>query len=225
LGINKYCPFIEGATEFGEEYVNIVSPRESINKALGVNVHENPSLYATDQALQAGAIGALAGSASTVAGAGSAIGSVGKAVLNKSAKALNNTVKGKVDKIKEEQAQETRNNLNEELKEFIPEVNGEDINSVNVMGTSETTNPDGTTVPAIDGVLPNKNMSNSYFGNALREAVQTKADIESEGKVNGATDYADFISKLHESSVETKLRLDEATKVDNQEELILFNNN
>ena len=217
--LTSTAPIIEGATEFGEEYVNIVSPRESINKALGVNVHENPSLYATDQALQAGAIGALAGSASTVAGAGSAIGSVGKAVLNKSAKALNNTVKGKVDKIKEEQAQETRNNLNEELKEFIPEVNGEDINSVNVMGTSETTNPDGTTVPAIDGVLPNKNMSNSYFGNALREAVQTKADIESEGKVNGATDYADFISKLHESSVETKLRLDEATKVDNQEEV------
>ena len=213
--LTSTAPIIEGATEFGEEYVNIVSPRESINKALGVNVHENPSLYATDQALQAGAIGALAGSASTVAG----IGSAGKAVLNKGAKALNNAVKGKVDKVKEEQVQETRNTLNEELKEFVPEINGEDINSVNVMGTSETTNPDGTTVPAIDGVLPNKNMSNSHFGNALKEAVQTKADIESEGKVNGATDYADFISKLHESSVETKLKLDEAIKVGNQEEV------
>ena len=213
--LTSTAPIIEGATEFGEEYVNIVSPRESINRALGVNVHENPSLYATDQALQAGAIGALAGSASTVAG----IGSAGKAVLNKGAKALNNAVKGKVDKVKEEQVQETRNTLNEELKEFVPEVNGENINSINVMGTSETTNPDGTVVPAIDGVLPNKNMSNSHFGNALREAVQTKADIESEGKVNGATDYADFISKLHESSVETKLKLDEAIKVGNQEEV------
>ena len=213
--LTSTAPIVEGVTEFGEEYVNIVSPREAINKALGVNVHENPSLYATDQALQAGAIGALAGSASTIAG----IGSAGKAVLNKGAKTLNNAVKGKVDKVKEEQVQETRNTLNEELKEFVPEVSGEEINSINVMGTSETTNPDGTSVPAIDGVLPNKNMSNSYFGNALRDAVQTKADIESEGKVNGATDYADFISKLHESSVETKLKLDEAINVGNQEEI------
>ena len=196
--LTSTAPIIEGATEFGEEYVNIVSPRESINRALGVNVHENPSLYATDQALQAGAIGALAGSASTVAGMGSALGSAGKALMGKGQDYLNNRTKKITKEEKQAEASETE-------KVVAPLVN-----DINVFGTSGNEQQE-----AIDGVLEGKNMSNSKFGEKYRELVYVKA--KAENKEVEARDYGSTIYDLDKLAVHNYKQYIKANKEGNTE--------
>lgn len=192
------APVVEGITEFGEEYRNIVAPKEAINKATGLNIYDNPELYATDQATQAGLIGAFSGSASSAAGTIRALADVTKHALNKQVE--------KKETARKEQSKKENQELNKEIAKVVPEV-ANAINSVNVMGTSETTDSAGNKVEAIDGVLPNKNMSNSHFGEALKEAVEANAKANKDGKVDPAVDYGEFIANLHKATLKTNKEL------------------
>lgn len=197
-------PAMEGLSEGIEEHTNIVSPREAINRSLGVEVYKDPTAYAYNDAKQAATIGALAGSGSTVGGTLQAGKEIGSRVLNKATQSINR----KTESIKAKQETQTQQELNKDLSSFIPDIG--------VMGTSETTNPDGTKVPAIDGAVSGLNMSNSKFGQTLKDVVNQEAKEEGR-EVNAATDYSKYISNLHKRTLEAKAKLDEATQAGNSE--------
>ena len=197
-------PAVEGLSEGVEEYTNITSPREAINRSLGVEVYKDPTAYAYNDAKQAGVIGALAGSGSTVGGTLQAGKAIGSRLLNKATDSINK----KTEAVKAKQETQTQQELNKDLSSFIP--------NIGVMGTSETTNPDGTKVPAIDGALSGLNMSNSKFGQTLKDVVNQEAKEEGR-EVNASTDYSKYISNLHNRTLEAKAKLDEATQAGNTE--------
>ena len=197
-------PAVEGLSEGVEEYTNITSPREAINRSLGVEVYKDPTAYAYNDAKQAGIIGALAGSGSTVGGTLQAGKAIGSRLLNKATDSINK----KTEAVKAKQETQTQQELNKDLSSFIP--------NIGVMGTSETTNPDGTKVPAIDGAVSGLNMSNSKFGQTLKDVVNQEAKEEGR-EVNASTDYSKYISNLHKRTLEAKAKLDEATQSGNSE--------
>lgn len=197
-------PAMEGLSEGIEEHTNIVSPREAINRSLGVEVYKDPTAYAYNDAKQAATIGALAGSGSTVGGTLQAGKAIGSRLLNKATDSINK----KTESIKAKQEAQTQQELNKDLSSFIP--------NIGVMGTSETTNPDGTKVPAIDGAVSGLNMSNSKFGQTLKDIVNQEAKEEGR-EVNASTDYSKYISNLHKRILEAKAKLDEATQSGNSE--------
>ena len=197
-------PAMEGLSEGIEEHTNIVSPREAINRSLGVEVYKDPTAYAYNDAKQAGVIGALAGSGSTVGGTLQAGKTIGSRLLNKATDSINK----KTEAVKAKQETQTQQELNKDLSSFIP--------NIGVMGTSETTNPDGTKVPAIDGAVSGLNMSNSKFGQTLKDVVNQEAKEEGR-EVNASTDYSKYISNLHKRTLEAKAKLDEATQAGNTE--------
>lgn len=197
-------PAVEGLSEGVEEYTNITSPREAINRSLGVEVYKDPTAYAYNDAKQAGVIGALAGSGSTVGGTLQAGKTIGSRLLNKATDSINK----KTEAVKAKQEAQTQQELNKDLSSFIP--------NIGVMGTSETTNPDDTKVPAIDGAVSGLNMSNSKFGQTLKDVVNQEAKEEGR-EVNVSTDYSKYISNLHKRTLEAKAKLDEATQSGNTE--------
>lgn len=197
-------PAMEGLSEGIEEHTNIVSPREAINRSLGVEVYKDPTAYAYNDAKQAATIGALAGSGSTVGGTLQAGKAIGSRLLNKATDSINR----KTEAIKTKQEAQTQQELNKDLSSFIP--------TIGVMGTSETTNSDGTKVPAIDGAVSGLNMSNSKFGQTLKDIVNQEAKEEGR-EVNASTDYSKYISNLHKRTLEAKAKLDEATQAENTE--------
>lgn len=197
-------PAVEGLSEGVEEYTNITSPREAINRSLGAEVYKDPTAYAYNDAKQAATIGALAGSGSTVGGTLQAGKAIGSRLLNKATDSINK----KTEAVKAKQEAQTQQELNKDLSSFIP--------NIGVMGTSETTNPDDTKVPAIDGVVSGLNMSNSKFGQTLKDVVNQEAKEEGR-EVNVSTDYSKYISNLHKRTLEAKAKLDEATQTGNTE--------
>lgn len=199
------APVVEGGTEYLEERKNIVAPREAINKALGVNVYDNPELYAHDQALQAGAIGAFAGSASSISGIGSAIGSVGKKALSKGKEYLDNKAN--------EVTQKENQTKSEETEKVVAPL----VNDINVYGTSGNEEQE-----AVDGVLDGKNMSNSSFGEKYRELVYAKA--KSEGKEVEAKDYGSTIYDLDNLALNNYKEYMKATKEGNVEKANEYGN-
>lgn len=189
------APLVEGGTEYGEELVNIKTPRSAINRALGVEA-EDVDAYAHNDAIQAAQIGALAGSGSSIGSVGHAAKAIGTAAFKPIANKINETH----TKVTQEAKNQEKQELNQELKDLGV------INEVNVMGTSEGTNPDGTTVPAIDGVLPNKNMSNSNFGQALKSAVEAHSNI------TGSVDYGEYLQSMAQERLDTIKAIQSATK-------------
>ena len=189
------APLVEGGTEYGEELVNIKTPRSAINRALGVEA-EDVDAYAHNDAMQAAQIGALAGSGSSIGSVGHAAKAIGTAAFKPIANKINETH----TKVTQEAKNQEKQELNQELKDLGV------INEVNVMGTSEGTNPDGTTVPAIDGVLPNKNMSNSNFGQALKSAVEAHSNI------TGSVDYGEYLQSMAQERLDTIKAIQLATK-------------
>lgn len=189
------APLVEGGTEYGEELVNIKTPRSAINRALGVEA-EDVDAYAHNDAMQAAQIGALAGSGSSIGSVGHAAKAIGTAAFKPIANKINETHAKVTQEAKNQEKQE----LNQELKDLGV------INEVNAMGTSEGTNPDGTTVPAIDGVLPNKNMSNSNFGQALKSAVEAHSNI------TGSVDYGEYLQSMAQERLDTIKAIQSATK-------------
>lgn len=189
------APLVEGGTEYGEELVNIKTPRSAINRALGVEA-EDVDAYAHNDAMQAAQIGALAGSGSSIGSVGHAAKAIGTAAFKPIANKINETH----TKVTQEAKNQEKQKLNQELKDLGV------INEVNAMGTSESTNPDGTTVPAIDGVLPNKNMSNSNFGQALKSAVEAHSNI------TGSIDYGEYLQSMAQERLDTIKAIQSATK-------------
>ena len=189
------APLVEGGTEYGEEIVNIKTPRSAINRALGVEA-EDVDAYAHNDAMQAAQIGALAGSGSSIGSVGHAVKAIGSAAFKPIANKINETH----TKVTQEAKNQEKQELNQELKDLGV------INEVNAMGTSEGTNPDGTTVPAIDGVLPNKNMSNSNFGQALKSAVEAHSNI------TGSVDYGEYLQSMAQERLNTIKAIQSATK-------------
>ena len=189
------APLVEGGTEYGEELVNIKTPRSAINRALGVEA-EDVDAYAHNDAMQAAQIGALAGSGSSIGSVGHAVKAIGTAAFKPIANKINETH----TKVTQEAKNQEKQELNQELKDLGV------INEVNAMGTSEGTNPDGTTVPAIDGVLPNKNMSNSNFGQALKSAVEAHSNI------TGSVDYGEYLQSMAQERLDTIKAIQSATK-------------
>lgn len=189
------APLVEGGTEYGEELVNIKTPRSAINRALGVEA-EDVDAYAHNDAMQAAQIGALAGSGSSIGSVGHAVKAIGTAAFKPIANKINETH----TKVTQEAKNQEKQELNQELKDLGV------INEINAMGTSEGTNPDGTTVPAIDGVLPNKNMSNSNFGQALKSAVEAHSNI------TGSVDYGEYLQSMAQERLDTIKAIQSATK-------------
>ena len=189
------APLVEGGTEYGEELVNIKTPRSAINRALGVEA-EDVDAYAHNDAMQAAQIGALAGSGSSIGSVGHAAKAIGTAAFKPIANKINETH----TKVTQEAKNQEKQELSQELKDLGV------INEVNAMGTSEGTNPDGTTVPAIDGVLPNKNMSNSNFGQALKSAVEAHSNI------TGSVDYGEYLQSMAQERLDTIKAIQLATK-------------
>lgn len=189
------APLVEGGTEYGEELVNIKTPRSAINRALGVEA-EDVNAYAHNDAMQAAQIGALAGSGSSIGSVGHAVKAIGTAAFKPIANKINETH----TKVTQEAKNQEKQELNQELKDLGV------ISEVNAMGTSEGTNPDGTTVPAIDGVLPNKNMSNSNFGQALKSAVEAHSNI------TGSVDYGEYLQSMAQERLDTIKAIQSATK-------------
>ena len=189
------APLVEGGTEYGEELVNIKTPRSAINHALGVEA-EDVDAYAHNDAMQAAQVGALAGSGSSIGSVGHAAKAIGTAAFKPIANKINETH----TKVTQEAKNQEKQELNQELKDLGV------INEVNAMGTSEGTNPDGTTVPAIDGVLPNKNMSNSNFGQALKSAVEAHSNI------TGSVDYGEYLQSMAQERLDTIKAIQSATK-------------
>lgn len=189
------APLVEGGTEYGEELVNIKTPRSAINRALGVEA-EDVDAYAHNDAMQAAQIGALAGSGSSIGSVGHAAKAIGTAAFKPIANKINETH----TKVTQEAKNQEKQELNQELKDLGV------INEVNAMGTSEGINPDGTTVPAIDGVLPNKNMSNSNFGQALKSAVEAYSNI------TGSIDYGEYLQSMAQERLDTIKAIQSATK-------------
>ena len=189
------APLVEGGTEYGEELVNIKTPRSAINRALGVEA-EDVEAYAHNDAMQAAQVGALAGSGSSIGSVGHAVKTIGSAAFKPIVNKINETYTKEIQKSKNQEKQE----LNQELKDLGV------INEVNVMGTSEGTNPDGATVSAIDGVLPNKNMSNSNFGQALKSAVEARSNI------TGSVDYGEYLQSIAQERLDTIKAIQSATK-------------
>ena len=189
------APLVEGGTEYGEELVNIKTPRSAINRALGVEA-EDVDAYAHNDAMQAAQVGALAGSGSSIGSVGHAVKAIGTAAFKPIANKINETH----TKVTQEAKNQEKQELNQELKDLGV------INEVNAMGTSEGTNPDGTTVPAIDGVLPNKNMSNSNFGQALKSAVEAHSNI------TGSVDYGEYLQSMAQERLDTIKAIQSATK-------------
>ena len=189
------APLVEGGTEYGEELVNIKTPRSAINRALGVEA-EDVDAYAHNDAMQAAQVGALAGSGSSIGSVGHAAKAIGTAAFKPIANKINETH----TKVTQEAKNQEKQELNQELKDLGV------INEVNVIGTSEGTNPDGTTVPAIDGVLPNKNMSNSNFGQALKSAVEAHSNI------TGSVDYGEYLQSMAQERLDTIKAIQSATK-------------
>lgn len=189
------APLVEGGTEYGEELVNIKTPRSAINHALGVEA-EDVDAYAHNDAMQAAQIGALAGSGSSIGSVGHAVKAIGTAAFKPIANKINETH----TKVTQEAKNQEKQELNQELKDLGV------INEVNAMGTSEGTNSDGTTVPAIDGVLPNKNMSNSNFGQALKSAVEAHSNI------TGSVDYGEYLQSMAQERLDTIKAIQSATK-------------
>lgn len=189
------APLVEGGTEYGEELVNIKTPRSAINRALGVEA-EDVDAYAHNDAMQAAQIGALAGSGSSIGSVGHAVKAIGTAAFKPIANKINETH----TKVTQEAKNQEKQELNQELKDLGV------ISEINAMGTSESTNPDGTTVPAIDGVLPNKNMSNSNFGQALKSAVEAHSNI------TGSVDYGEYLQSMAQERLDTIKAIQSATK-------------
>ena len=189
------APLVEGGTEYGEELVNIKTPRSAINRALGAEA-EDVDAYAHNDAMQAAQIGALAGSGSSIGSVGHAVKAIGTAAFKPIANKINETN----TKVTQEAKNQEKQELNQELKDLGV------INEVNAMGTSEGTNPDGTAVPAIDGVLPNKNMSNSNFGQALKSAVEARSNI------TGSVDYGEYLQSMAQERLDTIKAIQSATK-------------
>lgn len=189
------APLVEGGTEYGEELVNIKTPRSAINRALGVEA-EDVDAYAHNDAMQAAQIGALAGSGSSIGSVGHAVKAIGTAAFKPIANKINETH----TKVTQEAKNQEKQELNQELKDLGV------ISEINAMGTSEGTNPDGTTVPAIDGVLPNKNMSNSNFGQALKSAVEAHSNI------TGSVDYGEYLQSMAQERLDTIKAIQSATK-------------
>lgn len=189
------APLVEGGTEYGEELVNIKTPRSAINRALGVEA-EDVDAYAHNDAMQAAQVGALAGSGSSIGSVGHAVKAIGTAAFKPIANKINETH----TKVTQEAKNQEKQELNQELKDLGV------INEINVMGTSEGTNPDGTTVPAINGVLPNKNMSNSNFGQALKSAVEAHSNI------TGSVDYGEYLQSMAQERLDTIKAIQSATK-------------
>ena len=189
------APLVEGGTEYGEELVNIKTPRSAINRALGVEA-EDVDAYAHNDAMQAAQIGALTGSGSSIGSVGHAVKAIGTAAFKPIANKINETH----TKVTQEAKNQEKQELNQELKDLGV------INEVNAMGTSEGTNPDGNTVPAIDGVLPNKNMSNSNFGQALKSAVEAHSNIA------GSVDYGEYLQSMAQERLDTIKAIQSATK-------------
>ena len=189
------APLVEGGTEYGEELVNIKTPRSAINRALGVEA-EDVEAYAHNDAMQAAQVGALAGSGSSIGSVGHAVKTISSAAFKPIANKINETH----TKVTQEAKNQEKQELNQELKDLGV------INEVNVMGTSEGTNPDGTTVPAIDGVLPNKNISNSNFGQALKSAVEAHSNI------TGSIDYGEYLQSIAQERLDTIKAIQSATK-------------
>ena len=189
------APLVEGGTEYGEELVNIKTPRSAINRALGVEA-EDVDAYAHNDAMQAAQIGALAGSGSSIGSVGHAAKAIGTAAFKPIANKINETH----TKVTQEAKNQEKQELNQELKDLGV------ISEINAMGTSEGTNPDGTTVPAIDGVLPNKNMSNSNFGQALKSAVEARSNI------TGSVDYGEYLQSMAQERLDTIKAIQSATK-------------
>lgn len=189
------APLVEGGTEYGEELVNIKTPRSAINRALGVEA-EDVDAYAHNDAMQAAQIGALTGSGSSIGSVGHAIKAISTAAFKPIANKINETH----TKVTQEAKNQEKQELNQELKDLGV------ISEINAMGTSEGTNPDGTTVPAIDGVLPNKNMSNSNFGQALKSAVEAHSNI------TGSVDYGEYLQSMTQERLDTIKAIQSATK-------------
>ena len=205
VALSLSAPAVEGITEYGEERQNIIAPREAINNALGVNVYDNPKLYANDQALQAGAIGAFAGSASSISGAVSAVGAAGKKVLGKGKEYLDNKANDITQK--EEQTK------SEETQQVVAPL----VNDINVFGTSGNEQQE-----AVDGVLAGKNMSNSSFGEKYRELVYAKA--KSEGKEVEARDYGTTIYDMDKLALHNYKQYAQAVKEGNEEKANEYRN-
>ena len=180
----------EGLSEAGEEYINAISPKTAVNNATGETVYDNPSRYAKEQALHAGAV-AMASSGATnpigmTAQAGKGTYDAAKAFLEKVATKGKDKLEAVADKVKGKESKDTSDVT-------APFTTPQD-SKINVLGTNGD--------EPIDGVLGN-NLTNSNFGRALAEVKgvideTNETSLKNQDKSNYGANIVNYVNHIND---------------------------